>query len=52
MLVRDITAEARAIQFHQKQYDIGGFTNQKTKQQTKLVRHYLQLYQSLYRMVK
>ena len=51
MLVRDITAEARAIPFHQKKYDLGGFTNHKTKQQAKLVRHYLQVYQSLYRMV-
>ena len=41
MLVRNITAEARAIPFHQKTYHLGGFTNQKTKQQTKLVRYYL-----------
>ena len=48
MLVRDTTSEA--ILFHQKTYDLGGFTNQKTKQQ--LMRHYLHVYQSLYRMVK
>ena len=29
-LVTNITAEARATLFHQKTYDIGGFTNQKT----------------------
>ena len=39
-LVTNITAEARATLFHQRTYYLGGFTNQKTKQQIKLVRQY------------